>query len=87
MVASCDLGSVSDWKELKVHSYSAATQLRYWWIDYLSTTAQDNTLHLDFTSLQTYCNKVVRAEMEIRPLQPYHNTDAMDYERSFRVHE
>ena len=43
-------------------------QLRYQCIDYLSTTAQHNALHLKFTSLQ-YPNAVVGAEMEIRPLQ------------------
>ena len=43
-------------------------QLHYRCIDYLSTASQCNACHLKFTSLH-YCNAVVDAEMEIRPLQ------------------
>ena len=49
-------------------SQSTATQLRYRCIDYLSSAAQHNALHVKFTSLQ-YSNAIVGAETEVRPLQ------------------
>ncbi len=51
-----------------MHSQSTTTQLQYQCINYISTAAQRNALHLKFTSLQ-YRNTVVSAETEIRPLQ------------------
>ncbi len=53
---------------VKLHSYVTATQLGYRYIEYLSTVAQRNALYLKFIPLQ-YRNAVVRAEMDIQPLQ------------------
>ncbi len=67
-IVHCSCVAVISCSGLKVRSYSTATQLQYRCIDYLSTTAQRNALHLKFTSLQ-YRNAEVGAETEIRPLQ------------------
>ncbi len=65
---------------LKIHSYFIALSKwpignnigHYHCIDYLSTTAQCNTLHLKFTLLQ-YLNAAVSTEMAIWPLNsPQH---------------
>ena len=57
-------------------------QVRYRCIDYFSTTAQCNILHLiKFTSLQ-YRNAVVGTEREVWLLKLNHNVDAVDYEQS-----
>ena len=53
---------------LKVRSQSAAMQLRYRCINYLSTAAHCNILHIKFTSFAVpQCSS--HAETEIRPLQ------------------
>ena len=50
----------------------------------LSTLAQHNALHLQFTLLQR-CYAVVGAEMEIQVLQLTPNAAAVDYEQSFNT--
>ena len=61
-------------------------QLRYRSINYLSTAAQRNPLHLTFTSLQFHFrNALVGTETEMRPLQLTATyAAAVDYERNLK---
>ncbi len=66
---------------IKPHSYFNAMQLRYWYIDRVSTTAQHNAMHLKLKWMK-YCNAVVGAEMDRYKHCNLNNADASEYEHS-----